>query len=86
MNSILRVCPTPTSTVGLRPLRRERDIFTAIGCRDPKVITMDVYRVMIHRAQFAQSDANSIPGLTNERRRRGKYFAVDREHVEVVHL
>ena len=68
-----------------RPLRRKRNI-TAIGCRDPEVITMDVYRVMIHRAQVAQSDANSIPGLANERRRRGKYFAVDREHVEVVHL
>ena len=43
-----------------RPLRRKRNI-TTIGCRYPEVITMDVYRVMIHRTQIAQPDANSTP-------------------------
>ena len=77
MNSMLRVCPTATRTVASGHCA-ESGILSAVGRGDPEVITVDMHRMMVHRAQVAQTDPNPISGLANQGRSRRENFAIDR--------
>ena len=59
---------------------------TAVGLGDLKVITMHVNRVMAHRSQVNQPDANVITELCHHWFGGGKCFCIKRENVEVGHL
>jgi hypothetical protein len=47
-----------------RSLRGKRNV-PSVSARDSEVITVNVQRVMIHRAEVAETDANLIAGLAD---------------------
>src|SRR5664279_6163977 len=58
---------------------------STIGCDDLERVTMEVDRMVIHRTQVAEPNADAVANLGNERLGRRKRLAVERENVEVVH-
>ena len=73
----VRVCPTATRTVASGHWA-ESGILFAVGRRHSEMITVDMHRMMISRAQITQAKPDLISGLANQRRSRRENFAIDR--------